>query len=100
MAPAHGKRVPPETNSTVYAVDDDETVLDALRLILKTVGLQVAAYTSAGEFIEKFKPTRPGCVVLDLWMPDLNGFETLTRLRERTKTIPVIFLTGHAMCPL
>lgn len=89
------KRTHSDPNATVYAVDDDESVLDALRLILKSVGLHVEAYTSAGEFIEKFDPNRSGCVVLDLWMPDLNGFETLIRLRERAKTIPVVFLTGH-----
>ena len=53
------------------------------------------AYTSPGEFLEKVDPHRPGCVLLDLWMPELNGFETLIRLRERAKTIPVVFLTGH-----
>ena len=94
-ARAHPERVPTEPNATVYAVDDDEAVLDVLRLMLMSVGLQVAAYTSAAEFIEDFKPDRPGCVVLDLRMPELNGFETLIRLRERAKTIPVVFLTGH-----
>jgi FixJ family two-component response regulator len=83
----------------VYAVDDDETVLDVLRLLLKTVRLEVAAYTSPGEFLEKVDPHRPGCVVLDLWMPELNGFETLIRLRERSQTIPVVFLTGYGDLP-
>ncbi|MFA5898804.1 MAG: response regulator [Hyphomicrobium sp.] len=92
---ARAKRMPSDPNATVYAVDDDETVLDVLGLILKSVGLQMEAYTSAGEFVEKFNPNRPGCVVLDLWMPDLNGFETMIRLRERAKTIPVVFLTGN-----
>jgi two-component system response regulator FixJ len=90
------ERVRPEARSIVYTVDDDETVLAALRLMLESVGLQAAAYTSAGEFIENFNAERPGCVVLDLWMPDLNGFETLIRLRERDKTIPILFLTGHS----
>ncbi len=66
-----------------------------MRLLLKTVGLEVAAYASASEFIEKFDPHRPGCVILDLWMPELNGFETLIRLRQRAKAVPVIFLTAH-----
>ncbi len=79
----------------MYAVDDDEATLGVLRLLLKTVGLKVVTYASPGEFIEEVDPHRPGCVLLDLWMPELNGFETLIRLRERAKTIPVVFLTGH-----
>lgn len=79
----------------MYAVDDDRTTLDVLRLLLKTVGLDVAAYASPGEFLEKVDPHRAGCVILELWMPELSGFETLTRLRERTKTLPVVFVTSH-----
>ncbi len=89
----------PDFDVTVYAVDDDETTLDVLGLLLKSVGLEATAYTSPGEFLEKVDPYRPGCVVLDLWMPELNGFETLMRLRERAKTIPVVFLTGHGDLP-
>ena len=89
------KKVCSELDVAVYVVDDDRATLDVLRLVLKTVGLEVAAYSSPGEFLEKVDPHRPGCVVLDLWMPESNGFETLIRLRERAKTIPVVFLTGH-----
>ena len=89
------KRAPLESDATVYAVDDDGTVLDVLRLLLETVGLEVVAYSSPGEFIEKVDPRRPGCVVLDLWMPESNGFETMIRLRQQARTIPVVFLTGH-----
>ncbi len=60
-----------------------------------TVGLDAATFESPLEFIEKFDARRPGCVILDLRMPELNGIETLARLQERSKTVPVIFLTGH-----
>ena len=60
-----------------------------------TVGLQATAFESPIDFIEKFDPHRPSCVVLDLRMPELNGIETLNRLRERSKTVPVMFVTGH-----
>jgi len=79
----------------VYVVDDDECARDSMRLLLMTVGLVATAYESPFEFIEKFDPHRPGCVVLDLRMPELNGIEALIRLRQRSKTIPVIFLTGY-----
>ena len=66
-----------------------------MRLLLMTVGLDAVAFESPLNFIEKFDPHRPGCVILDLRMPELNGIETLIRLQERSRTVPVIFLTGH-----
>lgn len=82
-------------NVVVSVVDDDETTRDWLQLLLKTVGLDAALYASPCDFIEKFDPARPGCVVLDLRMPELNGIEALHLLRNRSKTVPVIFLSGH-----
>ena len=79
----------------VYVVDDDGCARDAMRLLLMTVGLNAEAFESPLDFVEKFDPHRPGCVILDLRMPELNGIETLIRLQERSKTVPVIFLTGH-----
>ncbi len=79
----------------VYVVDDDGCARDATQLLLMTVGLNAASFESPLDFIENFDPYRPGCVILDLRMPELNGIETLIRLQERSKTVPVIFLTGH-----
>ena len=79
----------------VYVVDDDVSTRDSLRLLLKTVGLETIAFSSPIEFLESFASDRPSCVVLDLRMPELNGLETLARLRDRSNTVPAIFLTGH-----
>ena len=79
----------------VYVVDDDESARDSMRLLLMTVGLEATAFESPVDFIERFDPQRPGCVILDLRMPELNGLETLIQLRDRSKTVPVIFVTGH-----
>ncbi len=79
----------------VYVVDDDGCACDATRLLLMTVGLDALTFESPLEFIDKFDPHRPGCVILDLRMPELNGIETLMRLQEQSRTVPVIFLTGH-----
>ncbi len=79
----------------VYVVDDDGCARDATQLLLMTVGLDAATFESPLEFIEEFDARRPGCVILDLRMPELNGIETLIRLQERSRTVPVIFLTGH-----
>lgn len=79
----------------VYVVDDDEATRDSMGLLLQTVGLETAPFGSPTEFLRSFAPDRPSCVVLDLRMPEMNGVETLARLRDRSNTVPVIFLTGH-----
>jgi two-component system, LuxR family, response regulator FixJ len=83
------------TDTVVHVVDDDEPTQDLLRLLLNTVGLKTTAYSLPSIFIEKFDPARPGCVILDLRMPELNGFETLTWLRTRARSVPVIFVSGY-----
>ena len=80
----------------VHVVDDDEATLDLLQLLLKTVGLAAAAYSTPSAFIEAFDPNRPCCVILDLRMPELNGVETLTWLRRRARLVPVIFVSGYS----
>jgi FixJ family two-component response regulator len=76
-------------------VDDDEATRDLFRLLLKTVGLQAVTYSLPSAFMEKFDPDQPGCVILDLRMPESNGVETLTWLRTRARTVPVIFVSGY-----
>ena len=82
-------------DAVVQVVDDDETMRDLLQLLLKTVGVKAVTYPSSSEFIEKFDPARPGCVILDLRMPESNGFETLTWLRTRARFVPVILVSGY-----
>jgi FixJ family two-component response regulator len=78
----------------VYVVDDDDSTGNVFRLLLKTVGVQVQAYTSPIVFLEEYEPDRPGCIILDLWMPELNGIETLAHLRRRPRMMPVILVSG------
>lgn len=81
--------------AVVHVVDDDESMRDLLRLLLKTVGLQAVTYPLPSMFMEKFDPDQPGCVILDLRMPESNGIETLAWLRTRARTLPVIVLSGY-----
>ena len=83
------------SEAVVHVVDDDEPTRDLMRLLLKTVGLQAATYSLPSLFIEQFDPARPGCVILDLRMPESNGVETLSWLRTCARTIPVIFVSGY-----
>jgi len=81
--------------ATVFLVDDDDAVRDALGLLLDSAGLRTAAYPSATDFLAKYDPDRPGCLVLDIRMPAMSGMELQAALTERSVNIPIIFLSGH-----
>ena len=80
---------------TVFLVDDDDAVRDALGLLLDSVGLRTAAFPSAAAFLDQYDPRRPGCLVLDIRMPAMSGMELQTALAEKSVNIPIIFLSGH-----
>ena len=82
-------------DATVYVVDDDAAVRDSLRWLMDSVGLRVAEFASGEEFLEAITPRHPGCVVLDLRMPQLGGLEVHQRLRQRGIELPVIVISGH-----
>jgi FixJ family two-component response regulator len=81
--------------ATVYVVDDDPDVLKALERLLESIGLNVATFSSPQQFLERFDPTGPGCLVLDLALPGLNGIEVQRVLEQRASFLPIIFLTGR-----
>ncbi len=81
--------------ATVFVVDDDAAVRDALTHLLAAGGYAVEGYASAEAFLAACDPDRPGCVVLDIQMPGMSGLELQTELSERHLRQPVIFLTGH-----
>ncbi|MXN64228.1 response regulator [Stappia sp. GBMRC 2046] len=84
-----------DTPATVYLVDDDESVLSALSRLLTGYGYRCERYSSAEDFLSKHNPAAPGCVVLDVELPGLNGFALYDRLREMPPCRPAIFLTGR-----
>jgi FixJ family two-component response regulator len=85
---------------TIFVVDDDEGVRNSLRFLLKSVGLTTLALSSATEFLDTYKPSQPGCLVLDVRMPGMSGLELQQQLNLRGATIPVIFITGHGDVPM
>ncbi|MDX1592945.1 MAG: response regulator transcription factor [Gammaproteobacteria bacterium] len=85
---------------TVFVVDDDAAVRDSLRWLMDSVGLRVAAYPSGEAFLEAITPDRPGCLVVDLRMPGLDGLEVYQRLREKGCGLPVIIVSGHGDVPV
>ena len=90
--------IPP--SQVVHVVDDDEAVLDAMRLLFRSVGLPCRGYGSATEFLEAFDPDQPGCLVLDVRMPGVSGLDLQRELLRRGTVIPIIFVTAHGDVPM
>jgi FixJ family two-component response regulator len=81
-------------------VDDDSGVRNAMRILLKSVGIDATLYASAQEFLAAYQPSQPGCLVLDIRMPGMSGLELQQQLNLRGAVIPVIFMTGHGDIPM
>ncbi len=87
-------------NQTVFVLDDDEAVRDSLRALLESAGFDVETFGSGAEFLDRFDPTRGGCLVLDVRMPGLSGLEIQEKLSEKRIAMPVIIITGHGDVPV
>jgi len=85
--------------ATVFIVDDDAAVLKGLTRLLRSARFNVQAFGSPQEFLAQCDPRAPGCLVLDLAMPGLNGLELQAALTVKGSAIPIIFLTGHGDIP-
>ena len=79
---------------TVFVVDDDPGIRDSVRWLLESVGLRVETYDSAQAFLDAYLANRPGCLILDVRLPGMNGLDLLEELRNRGGTIPVIVVTA------
>jgi FixJ family two-component response regulator len=89
-----------EAIPTVFVVDDDQAVRNALELLLETAQLRTESYASADAFLAACDPDRPGCLVLDIRMPGTSGMRLQQMLAARNIILPVIFLTGHGNVPM
>jgi two-component system response regulator FixJ len=88
------------TAPTVYVVDDDDGMRRALDTLLGTVGYETAVFSRPSEFLANFKADSPGCLVLDIRMPDMSGLELQQHLNRTGSMLPVIFITGHGDVPM
>ena len=79
----------------VRIVDDDETFCMSQKMFLQAMGWLVLTYGSARAFLEDDDPEQPGCLILDMRMPEMTGLELQTALVSRGAPLPIIFLTGH-----
>ena len=87
-------------NSTVFVVDDDQSIRHAMGLLLKSVGLEHETFESADDFLTRHNGSENGCLVLDIRMPGLGGLELQDKLIEMNSTLPIIFITGHGDIPM
>ena len=81
---------------TVYIIDDEPEICAVLSDILKAADIKVKTYTSPREFITTYSPDNPGCLLLDISMPDISGLELMETIIAQGNRTPVIFLTGNA----
>ncbi len=84
-----------QSEPTVFIVDDDPSVLKGLSRLMKSVKLKVEAYSSAQEFLDSDNLDRPGCLLIDMRMPGISGFELQEILQSRNILIPTIIITGY-----
>ena len=80
---------------TVYVVDDDENVRKSLAHLIDAVGFNVKIFSSAHEFLDFYDSTKPGCLVLDIRMPEMSGLGLQEKLAECRDILPIIFINGH-----
>ena len=85
---------------TVFIVDDDHFVRDALKLMIEQENLAVQCYESGEAFVKRCPQTASGCVLLDVHMPGMNGLTLQQILAERHMPLPIIFLTGNGNIPM
>jgi len=86
--------------TTVFVIDDQQSVRHALAEMLSVFGFMVETYDSATSFLEGFDRTRSGCIVADVRMPGMDGIELVRELSRRRADIPVVLISGHADVPM
>ena len=86
-------------SETIFLVDDDAAVLKAIARLLSSQGWLTRTYRSAKDFLAEHDEHLPGCIILDLLMPEMTGLDLQAELTRLGKTRPIIFLSGRASIP-
>jgi FixJ family two-component response regulator len=90
----------PAAPSTVFVIDDDPLVREAIQGMLKSVGLRSETFGTPQEFLRSKRPDGPSCLILDVRLPGVNGLEFQRELADAGIRIPIIFITGHGDIPM
>ena len=89
-----------EAEPTIFVIDDDPSVRQALESLIKSVGWRVRTYGSAQQFLGSGQLDAPGCLVLDVRLPGLSGLDLQQALAQAKSHLPIIFITGHGDIPM
>ena len=84
-----------EEHPTVFVIDDDSSMRDALRNLFRSIGLNVETFGVAQEFLSRERSKGPGCLVLDIRLPGLSGLDLQRQLADAEIQIPIVFITAH-----
>ena len=90
-APPTGAQTP-----VVYVVDDDETVREAIGLVIEDAGMAVEGHADAESFLAAYEPERPACLLIDAYLPGMDGLELLRTLADAGRRLPAIMITGRS----
>jgi two-component system, LuxR family, response regulator FixJ len=91
---------PSADNATVFVVDDDEGLRNAIGFLLDTAGLTAKTFASGQAFLEYYRPQMRGCMLLDIRMPDISGLDFQEKIRRRDIKLPVILISAYGTIPL
>jgi FixJ family two-component response regulator len=80
----------------ISIVDDDASIREALKSLMRSVQFSVDAYGSAEEFLASERVNDTACLILDVYLPGMNGFELQNYLQAKERAIPIIFITAHS----
>jgi FixJ family two-component response regulator len=89
-----------ERQATVFIVDDDPSVREAIRGVVRSIGLHAEVYETAQEFLRHGPPAGPSCLVLDVRLPGVSGLDFQQELSQAGVHIPIIFVTGFGDIPM
>lgn len=89
-----------DADAIVFVIDDDESIREALKSLIRSVGLSVETFASAQEFLQRRRPDVPACLILDVRMPGLSGLDLQRELTDANIHLPIIFITGHGDIPM
>jgi FixJ family two-component response regulator len=89
-----------DADAIVFVVDDDPSIREAIKSLLRLEGLRVETFGTAQEFLRSQRPDLPGCVVLDVELPGLSGLDLQRELAAHGVKLPIIFITGYGDIPM
>jgi RNA polymerase sigma factor (sigma-70 family) len=89
-----------DTDAIVFVIDDDRSLRESIKSLIRSVGMRVETFASAAEFLASSRPDAPACLVLDVRMPGLSGLDLQRELSDVDIAVPIIFITGHGDIPM